>query len=167
MTVTVVLPTRSAVWALGSVIRSAVARGHEVRLEVGPSTTKDPWYPGDLAAWATLARGSRGCRIGLATQAGVDVGVAHWWDNCWAPPPEGQRVTGYLSAWHRDLHARLWPTHAAAIRRQPIIGWTLADQRAALPAAPRTLLVAFTQKRGLPGRRWGRAAGGARPPRLR
>ena len=153
MTLTVLLRSRSALKVLGSVIDTALARGHDVGLEV-EANAKEPWQPGDLDRWRTLRRYRAGVAIGLATYLDADVGVPFWWDNLLLPSIPGQ-VTGYLSAWHRDMHARNFPMDRRVIQQQPIIGWTMADHRALLPPGlpgPPTALL-FTMKRLDPARR--------------
>lgn len=152
MTLTVHLRRRAALKTLGPVLDAAVARGHAVALWV-EAEAKDPLRAGDFARWPGLPRVTRpaGVVVGLATDPVADVGVPQWADNVLAPLAAGARQPGYLSAWHRALHAQCWPGDAAAIARCPIVGWPMADHRALLPPDPGPPChVLFTMKRRVP-----------------
>ena len=163
MLLRVYLPSRAAVGVLGPVLDAAATAGHALQILTDPNP-KDPIVSADVATWLTWRwRGTPDAILGLAGDPRATWGVPSWWDNIFERPVPGQTV-GYLSAWHRDQHAAAFPDCRGWIQQQPVVGWTLADHRALLPAIrePRWRTVLFSLKRRIPepwrrslrGRRW-------------
>ena len=148
MVVTFLMRRRSALKVLCSVIDAACERGHTCYLAKRPEY-KDPFVLGDFDRWRGKLHATHtlvGCVVGVATDPEAHVGVSQFFDNILTT--HGAGIQCYLSQWHKDLHVSVGGDRAW-VDAQPIVGWTMADQRPLIYAPKRHHLL-FTMKRRVP-----------------